>query len=221
MAVQFGFTLQRPAPGPYRTAMDVDWHLPFRYPRSAIPRTTHFRSTWIASSLKTMKEQGHYDRWYAAVDPKYRDVIVESVAGVWLPVDVAYAHYAAYNDLGLPSSVILALGNEVAKRMHASLLGTLMRLSRNVGVTPWTALSHFQRIWDRIWMGGDVSVERLGPKEARVECVGCPLLSIPHYRHGFRGVQSGLIEMFCTKAFVTEERTMLTADSAGWRIAWA
>jgi hypothetical protein len=198
-----------------------EWFLPFRYPRGQTPETTHFRSTWIASSLKSMREHGYFDRWSEAIEPKYRDIILQSVAGTWLPVEVAVAHYRAYSTLNLAPSSIVQLGHEVQHRVNSTVLSTVVRLSKSAGVTPWLLFSHYQRLWDRVWMGGDIAVEKLGPKEAVVECVGCTLAASEYYRLGFRGVHAGLAEMFCTKVYVSEERGSLTPTSVRWRVAWA
>ena len=81
-------------------------------------------------------------------------------------------------------------------------------------------LPHLQRLWDRALVGGGLSVTKLGPKEARIEVVGFPVCRFRYCRIGMRGVLTGMIEMFCTKAHVTELPEW-TDTSGAVKIAWA
>ena len=88
-------------------------------------------------------------------------------------------------------------------------------------VTPWTAFSQFNRLWDRVWIGGGVGVFKLGPKEARLEIVGWPCSRSTYIRHAMRGVVVGMLEMFCTKAYVKDLPRYCSATTLGYRAAWA
>ena len=59
----------------------------FPAPRHREPRATQFRSTWLAGSLHAMREHGLFERYVAALNPDYVDIITSSVAGIWLPID--------------------------------------------------------------------------------------------------------------------------------------
>lgn len=189
--------------------------------RERTPQTTHFRSTWVASSLRSLRDRGHYERYVAFLAPEARSAIEGSVAGTWLPVSLAVEHYAACARLDLPSHEVYALGQEVQHRVNATVLGTVVRLSKGAGVTPWVLFEHFHRLWDRVWMGGDIAVWKRGPKDARVEMAGCVLCAQPYFRLGFRGVIAGLSQLFCTKVYVQEDARAATATSATWRVSWA
>jgi len=196
--------------------------LPLRHNAEQVPLTTHFRSTWLASSLRSLRDHGLFERYEALLAPQDRDTILGSVAGTWLPVAVATAHYEACARLELPTQTVVVLGQEVQHRVNATVLGTVVRLSKNAGVTPWVLFSHFQRLWDRIWMGGDIAVVKRGPKDARIDMVGCTLCPSAYYRAGFKGVLCGLAEMFCTKVYVHEERGMhVSPTRASYRVSWA
>lgn len=67
---------------------DEEVLLPFSALRSAIPPVTRCKSTLLVSSLRTLKETGHYARYAELLDPGYRDVVLECVAGVWLPIEL-------------------------------------------------------------------------------------------------------------------------------------
>ena len=69
---------------------------------------------------------------------------------------------------------------DVSVQVQATFLGTLAKMGRSAGVTPWTGLVHFQRLWDRVLDGGGVAVYRVGPKDARVgDRVALSLVDIP------------------------------------------
>ena len=44
------------------------------------------------------------------------------------------------------------------------MMSVVVKLSKEVGVTPWTALGHVHRARELMWKGSDVAVWKLGPK---------------------------------------------------------
>jgi hypothetical protein len=67
--------------------------------------------------------------------------------------------------------------------------------------------------------GGDVSIERLGPKEAMVRMYGLRLFASPYFRLGIRCVLQSSLSAWSTRAYVTE--VGWTQTSATFREAWA
>ena len=59
---------------------------------------------------------------------------------------------------------------------------------RRGGINPWTLLPHFQRFWLRGMDGGAVRVLRLGPKDARIDVVECPLFKSKYFREACCGL---------------------------------
>ena len=123
------------------------------------------------------------------------------VAGVWMPIAFAEAHYGACDHLGYGPREFAAMGKDVGDRIHGTLLATAVRMARGAGATPWSIYAQFGRLWERIFIGGGLTVKKLGPKEAHVEVVGQPLVAIPYYRAAQRALFLGLIELFCEKAY--------------------
>ena len=129
------------------------------------------------------------------------------------------AHYEACEALGLAAHVQRTIGEEVGDRAQKTFFGFLIRSARTAGVTPWTAFGYVHRARERMYQGGDVSVVKVGPKEARVTCVGLPFVRIPYFRHGFIGVQAAGLRLFTSKVYVREivelgtETTLVTAIS--------
>jgi hypothetical protein len=64
-----------------------------------------------------------------------------------------------------------------------------------------------------------VAVVKLGPKEARVELVGLPLLAIPYFCHGYRGVFAAAVELFCERVYVSDAHAG-DEPRATFRLSW-
>ena len=180
------------------------------------------RSTLIASSLRSVRTHGFFDRYVAALDKQWSDAILHAVAGVWLPIEAGVAHYRACDALGLSSNEQFAIGREVGDRVHGTFLSAMVRAARTAGVTPWNALAYSGKLYERLFDGGGgVCVTKIGPKEARAELVQTPVIGIPYFRNGFRGLYTVGVELFCTKAYVQEMPKRTTGDACMVRISWA
>jgi hypothetical protein len=184
------------------------------------PVVTKFRSTWLSSSLKSMRARGLLDRYLARLPRHYHDAVLHPVAGEWLPVAIAVAHYEAMDSLGLPDDEIVNIGMEVNARFHGIFFQTVFRLAQSAGVTPWTVLRHTQKMWDRTWVGGGVAVYKLGPKEARGEFVGWPCARIRYCRVGMRGMMLDTVSLFCKRAWVQELPELCGDMTLGYRMHW-
>jgi len=188
------------------------------WPQHRIERATAFRSTWIVSSVNALREQGHFER-YVSLLPDHREEILSTVAGIWLPIAVARAHYEACEALSLAGDQQVAMGRAVGARARGSWLDPPIRAARAVGTTPWTILPQLDRLWRRAVNGGAAAVFRIGPKEARAELVGCELLDIPYFRQGIRGILLSLGELFCRKSYAHEGKAA-RAGEAVFRLQW-
>src|SRR5712671_1498685 len=93
-----------------------DWLVPLASSRNRIANATEFRSTWITASQGTLKARGHRERYEALVAPEHRDVLLNIIAGEWLPMEVARAHYTACDRLGLASDELLEIGAEATRK---------------------------------------------------------------------------------------------------------
>ena len=198
-----------------------DWLVPFSKPKTLIADARRFRSTWLTASQATLRDKGRSDAYEAALDPAFRERILGAVPGVWLPMEVAYAHYAACDSLGLSGSELLEMGATATRRAHATTLAFITRLARGVGVTPWTVLAQAPRLWSNTCDDGEVGVLRLGPKEARVEFVGFPLAALKYNRVTMRGIVLAVAELFCAKAYAKEIPSLCSSRAIGMRLSWA
>jgi hypothetical protein len=194
--------------------------VPFPVPRALIPRAKGYRSTWILSSIGALKQHGYYDRYAALLPRERQEDMFSLVAGIWVPISLARVHYETCEKLALPTSDQIAMGRAVGDRAQGTILSTGVRLAKAAGVTPWTVLPQYPRLWSRGVDGGALAVFKLGPKEARIDIVGCELFAIPYFRTAFRGVLHGMAALFCRTSFIHDVPTTST-DDASFRFQWA
>jgi len=202
-------------------ATNVEPIVPFSTEKRLVPMASQFRSTWLTSSLRALRDRNLLDAYLRNLPTKYHDKVLGSVAGVWYPVEVAVAHYEACDALGLTSADQLEMGRTVTQFAHRTSYSLALRLATEVGVTPWACFAMQHRLWTQVWVGGAVGTFKLGPKEARVEIVGWPCSRIAYCRVAMRGLLVGQTELFCSKAFAREIPSLCTPTSLGYRVAWA
>jgi hypothetical protein len=196
-------------------------YVPFPAPVYQIPRTSQFRSTWLSSSLRALRQRGLMDAYFAALPREYHAPVEECVAGAWLPAEVAEAHYRACDALGLSVATQMEIGASVAQFAQGSLLNTFIRMARSAGVTPWTMFGNYGRLWDRIWVGGAVAVYKLSEHEARVEIVQWTCAGSDYCRNALRGVLRGMTDIFGMQATVHELPRPYDVHSLAYRVRWA
>jgi hypothetical protein len=187
--------------------------------RELISPPKSIRSTLIASSVRALRERGRLDDYARLLDPLWRDLPMQAIAATWLPLDAGRAHYAACDALGFSVAEQVAIGRQVGDRVNATFLGTMLRAAKGVGVTPWLGLPHCRKLYERLFDGGDVCVTKTGPKDARMELAGNPLVTLSYFRQGLRGMWTAALELFCSRAYVTEAAR--TETSLRLRISWA
>jgi hypothetical protein len=193
----------------------------FPAPRPRLGACTEARSTLITLSLDAIRQRDCLAQYLRHLPACYRDDLLSSVAGVWLPLHLAKAHYQAVDALGFSTAEATAIGRTVGDRINGTLLGMMVKMAAEAGVTPWFILSNTGKLYERIFRGGGgTSIVRLGPKDALAEVVGVPLVAIPYFRAAMRGMFQAACELVCRRAYVRE----LPAQSGPWasamRISW-
>jgi len=167
------------------------------------PRVTQVRGTLLVSSLQTLRDAGHYERYLEQLAEPYREQVLYAIALSWVPVEVAIAHYAACDALSLPDHELDNIGQLVAARLAETFLSSILQASRGAGIdAPWVALRSQARVWDRIYVGGGVKVWRAGPKDAVAEFYGLPLAQFHYFRVAYCSYYRGLANMFVRSAHV-------------------
>jgi hypothetical protein len=188
-------------------------------PRAEVTPVTHWRSTWVTSSLQTLRSHGFFERYVEALPEEHRGTLPLTVAGVWMPVATARAHYQACHALGFSQSEARELGLAVGERAQGSILRTAVALVKGVGVDGWSLMNHVPRIWERGARGGAVAVYKVGPKEANVEVLGCELFEVPYFRAAFHGVVLGVLRLVTQRAYA-HERAESVSNAFAVRLQW-
>jgi len=178
--------------------------VPLHAPVERIEPVRSLRSTLLSGSIQALRGRGLFEKYFGELPRQHHDAIRSMVAGVWIPMELARAHYDALDRLIPSESDQFDMGRDVADRIHRTLLATVARAATGVGVTPWIGLAQFPKLWERTFVGGGISVTKITPKDARVELVRLSLLETSYFRNAFRGVMAAGIELFCRRAFVTE-----------------
>ena len=170
-----------------------------RRPLPAVPRAGgcarrghRGRSTLVASSMASLRQHSLFERYRQLLSPAHREVVLSTVAGVWLPMDLARAHYEACEALGLSMQEQVGIGMEVSAKIHATLLGTVVRMARQAGVTPWLLLSRGHQMYSRLFQGGGgIRVPSTAPRRPAPTSAACRSSLLPYFRHAVRGIYHG------------------------------
>jgi hypothetical protein len=160
----------------------VDEFLAFQQPEEGGLPITEVRSTLLVASLKNIRARGWEERYLAELPPELARAVRESYAGTWLPVELALEHYQALDRLHLSPHDIAAAGVTVASGVQELLFSLAGALARAVGSSPWVGLARAHRLWNRIFVGGDVRVCRIDDRTAQIEIKARPLADSPFFR---------------------------------------
>lgn len=184
------------------------------------PPLAAVRSTIVSSGLAALRARSLETRYLSHL-PRERHAAVESlIAGTWLPTDFAMAHYQACEEMNLPFEEALAIGTAVGARVHETLLGTVKKLAAAAGVTPWTALAQYDRLWQRTFDGGGFTITRTGPKDALVHITQMPLARFAYFRASYCGVNLAGLRLFATNAYVRLLPHGMSDHSYSFRASW-
>jgi hypothetical protein len=188
--------------------------------RDAVPPVQQVRTTLLTSSLEALRQHGFIDRYFDRLPAPHHAAVRSLVAGHWAPVELALAHYHACEAMGLDSDQIGRAASGVADRLRDTFMGALVRASRAVGVTPWAALGHYARVWDRLFIGGAAAVFKVGPSEAQLELHGLPLCGFAYCRESFRHIHTGVLLLFCKQVHFREVPRLCGPTSVAFRVRW-
>lgn len=178
------------------------------------------RSTIIIAGVANVKLWGRFDDYEKHIPQEHRATLLEAVAGGWVHVDAAFAHYRACEALGFAASEQAAFGKKSLERIGETMVGTAFRLARKAGATPWLLLPQIHRFWSRAYDGGGVAVYKIGPKDARLDLVDFSLCEFPFYRRALGAWVDGLVSLFSSRVFVKEGRAPDGPHSLSLRAQW-
>jgi hypothetical protein len=206
-------------PASLRPASEVV--VPLRSAVTDIPPVTRVRSTLVCASRQALDQRGLLATYAGKLDPPQRTALEKAVPGRWLEIELALAHYRAIDRLELTMSDQMSLGGSVGSSVHGTLVATMVRMAQGLGLTPWTGVNQYARLWDRLFMGGGLMVEKLGEREAVVSMYNLSLLAVPYFRVALRGMQeSGLSIIWRWSKLRVSEIPAASDTSAKYRLTW-
>jgi hypothetical protein len=194
--------------------------LAFPMPRERVPLATAFRSTWLTSSIASLREHGVFERYERLLSPKAHDDVLSAVAGVWLPMETALEHYSACDRLDLPTETMLAIGEAATRRANGTSFQFAARVAAGAGVSPWTIFAQAHRFWGTTCQGGAMAIYKLGPKEARIEIEGFPLARYRYNVVTMRGITQAAAKVFCDRAFARDIPSRCGPTQIALRVSW-
>jgi len=193
-------------------------HAPPRSKRDT-PPVDAVRGFVFLSGLRWMEKQGIADRFRKILDADVETELVTLTTSQWVPLDISLKAYAACDALGLSMDEQIDLGRAVSRANNGVVIETLTRLIGKV-VSPWTALGHLDRVWQRSNRGGAVAVYKLGERMARLEFWQVPLAQSPFFVTSMRGAIAVGLEPFCEKLVISEIPEHTTKDFFALRVMW-
>ncbi len=194
--------------------------LPFPTAREAVPSVRRIRSGLLCSSIKSLREHGHFDAYLEKLPREHHARILSLTAATWIAPELAFHHYEACDGLGLSADEQELIGMQVAQHLQRGFLKVVLRLVVESGVTPWSVLERYQKLWERYFDGSAIAVYRLGPKEARAEVVGFPLARIGYIQVAVGGIMRGVTELVTKRVYVRKVAALCSSTTLGYRLSW-
>ena len=147
-------------------------------------------------------------------------MILGSLAGTWIDEQAALAHYRACDKLALTAAERVSVGQQTGRGLQQHITRLVGAVSKSTGATPWWFFEHFNRFWARSFDNKNVSVIKLGPKEAEVHSARCSLLESSYFRAALRGVATGILSVVTQRCFMNELTPPSRGDDARYRVSW-
>ena len=176
---------------------------------SAGDTVVQVRGSLIVSSLQTLRELEFFPRYLEHLPAASHDDVLLALAASWLPLNVAMTHYAACDAMRLDDTELEMIGQAVSGRIMGTFLGTLLRGSRQIGApsAPLVALKHYDKLWDRLLVGGACNVVQTGPKDAIIESKGLPMFRYRYFRVAYASLIRGAGLMFANTFYARVQRS--------------
>lgn len=180
------------------------------------PDVAHVRGALLVSSLQTLRELDLYARYLTLLPRELHESVTFTLASSWVPRELAMAHYAACDAMGLSDSELDGIGQRVCNRIMGTFVSTLLRGARPSGANVASiALPAYPRIYDRIMQGGRVLIHLTGPKDAVIETRGIGMFRYRYFRIAHHALVRGA-GLMMTRVFYVRQ---LEASEAATKLA--
>jgi hypothetical protein len=184
------------------------------------PPVDAVRGFVFTSGLRWMEKHDIAERFKQLLPDYLRELIPNLTTNDWVPIDQALDAYAACDALALPADQQIELGRFVSQANNGVVIQTISRLMGKLGATPWMALAHADKAWNRSNRGGAIAVYKVGEKIARLEFWQCPLARSPFFITSMRGAIAVGAEPFAERIVITEIPDMTSGDGFALRVMW-
>jgi hypothetical protein len=186
------------------------------------PNVTGLRAMLLQGRFKHLRAAGLYEEYFARLPGPHADIIVQTLASSWIPVETAIAHYVALDSLELSESQLARMAEPLGATLFETLFATMLRAARASGAEfgIWAGLSQADRVWNRMYNGGGCKITQVGPKDALFEINGVPFATSRAYRASHCGFLRGVIAMTArvcvVKAVPKESRSDRYTVALSW-----
>lgn len=184
------------------------------------PRVDAVRAFVFLSGLKWMEKKGVADEFKKLLPEYLHELVTKFTTNDWVPLDAALDAYAACDALALSMDDQVELGRFVSAANNGLVVQTISRLIGKLGATPWTALAHADKVWQRSNRGGAIAVYKTAEKTARLEFWQCPLARSPFFVTSMRGAIAVGAEAFADRVIISEMPEMTTSEGFALRVKW-
>ena len=196
-------------------------HLPLPGPRERIATVSEVRTTLLTSSVRALQTRGDFERYLEHLPREHHETITQMVAAMRIPFPDRRCALPRVRSARLRDEGVRRDGAR-RRAAHPRDGGLDAREARQgAGVTPWTSFANFGRLWERIFVGGAITVKKAGPKEAIVEVIGIPLVAIPYYHSAQRTLFLSLDRRLLHEGVPADVPRSTTSTSTQYRFAWA
>jgi hypothetical protein len=177
-------------------------------------------SSVVVASRSMLRDYDGFDAYLARLSPSARDALAATPAGIWMPVDLARAHFEACDALGLSEVARVEMARKIAARLHGPVFRVAFRLAGAAGATPLLLAAKSVKLWPERNQGGDILIVQTAPNQARVELLGYTLADIIFVRSLWRGTLEGNARLVMPRARVTELTAECTATKLVYAMSW-
>jgi hypothetical protein len=141
----------------------------------------------VHSSLAELQQRGLFDRYRTFISAQSLDEINELIGPGWMPIELAFEHYNALDQLALPEDQIYSAGVKAGAKIGDALLVAGAHVgTQTIERSPWKVVGAFSRMGRRIYEGGSTQYVKLSENQLLMEHRGNPLYALNYCRiaHG-------------------------------------
>lgn len=164
------------------------------------------RGSVLAASLEGLRAHAHDAAYWRVLEPRWHEPMMFCLANSWAPLELAAAHYTAHEALALSPVELIEVCDFVAERVVGSFSSSLLRHSKVLHgeSCPWASLREVQRLCERLFQGGRVSLQACTQRDAAVEIADVPLLHLVGFKQTMLALTRHAVRALAGRAFVRE-----------------